>query len=75
MSRKRRIDRLEEKAYAEGAVPLFIIMTDSTVSCGDPRVKTPEDFERIYGEQIERERARGRKVFGVDFRPTGGVRR
>lgn len=68
MSLKARLARLEERAEDAGRVP-FIITQDGRSWTAEDGEITPDEWRRRYGAQIERERAAGREVFGINFDP------
>jgi len=61
MSLKRRLERLEQRHLPAWEAPWTIILTDEDAA-------RAEALREEYREEIERDRARGRTYFGVDFR-------
>ena len=61
MSLKRRLDRLEKRHALEWEAPFFITFSQEDA----PRIDV---LREQYREEIERDKARGRLYFGLDFR-------
>jgi hypothetical protein len=61
MSIKNRLRRLEAQRGDEWEAPMFVIMGEEDA----PRV---EALRQRYAAEIERDKARGRQLFGIDFR-------
>lgn len=61
MSIKTRLERLKQKHFPQWEAPFFLILSEDDVPC-------IEALRKQYRQEIERDRARGRMILGVDFR-------